>query len=207
MKMLLAAGIGFASLALAAPSQAAIVVFTGSRSNVDAPGTPAARCGGRATANIRNMPPTATSVGTSNLGAFTPTLSHCFTLPLSTLATNIFDLGEFNFDFGGGNVLLGTYSGTLNFIGAGQFAVAQTHIVTGGLGKFLGASGTFDSSGVLTLVGGPPRVTQQFSGQLNLPAVPEPRAWLLLILGFGAVGARLRTRTRASVHARHALIG
>lgn len=207
MKMLTAAGVGLVFLAVATPSEAAVVTFSGSRTNVDAPGPASPRCGSRTTANIRHDPPTATSIGTSNLGAFTPTLSHCIQLPLSASAANPFDLGEFNFDFGMGDVLFGTYSGVVNFVSPGVFAISQTHLVTGGTGRFLSASGSFDSSGLLTFPAGRPSVTQQFSGELSLPAVPEPETWLLLILGFGAVGASLRSRTRHSVAARLALAG
>lgn len=202
MKVLTATGIGLAALAIATPSHAATFAFAGSRTNVDAPGPRSPRCGSRTTANIRHEPPTATSVGTSNLGEFNPTLSHCIQLPLSTAAPNPFDLGEFNFDFGMGDVLFGTYSGVVNFVSPGVFAINQTHLVTGGTGRFLSANGSFESSGLLTFPGGRPTVTQQFSGTLDLSAVPEPETWLLLILGFGAVGAGLRSRTRQAAIAR-----
>lgn len=188
-----------AAVAIAGPTasaaSAATVAFTGSRENIDAPGPAAARCGLRATTNVYHDPPTRTSVGLSNLGSFTPTLSHCIQLPLSAVATNTFDLGEFSFDFGGGHVLLGTYSGVLNFLAPGQYSVSQTHLVSGGLGDFLGASGSFESNGVLSFLSGRPTVTQTFSGALNLPAVPEPEVWLMLVLGFGATGAALRRRS------------
>lgn len=199
MKIVLAAGLSLASLALAAPSHAAIVTFTGSRSNVDAPGPASPRCGSRTTANIRHDPPTATSIGTSNLGGFTPTLSHCIQLPLSNIVATPFDLGEFSFDFGMGDVLLGTYSGAVNFVSPGVYAISQTHLVTGGTGRFLSASGTFDSSGLLTFPNGRPTVNQQFSGTLSLPAVPEPATWAMLIVGFGAIGGALRRRNGAAV--------
>lgn len=189
----------------APPVQAAVVTFTGSRSNVDAPGPQSPRCGARTTTNIRHAPPTATSVGASNLGAFTPTLSHCIQLPLSNTMANTFDLGEFAFDFGMGHVLLGSYSGTVNFLSPGVYTISQTHLVTGGTGRFLSASGAFDSSGLLTFPGGRPTVAQTFSGRLSLPAVPEPATWLMLIVGFGAVGAGLRSRANQAVTARLAL--
>ncbi len=144
-------------------------------------------------------PPTATSSGTSNFGSFTPTLSHCITLPLSTSSPNIFDLGEFIFTFEDGDTLFGTYSGELTFLSAGVFSVFQTHIVTGGTGTFLDASGTFTSSGTLTFPGGRPTVQQSFSGLLNVPAVPEPSTWLMMLTGFMAIGARVRAKRRASV--------
>lgn len=192
--------------ASAAPAGAVTVSFTGSRTNVDAAGPAAARCGTRSTSNIRHNPPTATSVGVSNLGAFTPTLSHCIQLPLSNVAANSFDLGEFSFDFGAGNVLLGTYSGVLNFLAPGTYSVSQTHLVTGGTGDFLGASGSFGSSGTLSFLTGRPTVTQTFSGTLNLPAVPEPATWLMLIAGFGAIGSAMRRRTAIAVSWKAALV-
>ena len=91
-----------AAASFAATAQGATVSFTGTRTNVDAPGPAAARCGSRNTANIRPSA-NSTSVGLSNLGAFTPILSHCIQLPL--VAVTPFDLGEFSFDFGGGDVL------------------------------------------------------------------------------------------------------
>jgi hypothetical protein len=195
--MLLAAGVWGQS------ASAGLINFSGSRSNVDAPGPAAPRCGTRATSNIVNNPPFSTASGISTLGAFTPTLSHCIQLPLSSVVPNVFDLGEFTFDFGGGNILSGTYSGYLTFVSAGVFDVFQTHVVTGGAGFFAGSSGGFESSGQLTFPRGRPTVTQVFAGKLDVPAaVPEPATWLILILGFGMVGTGLRRRTHRAVMGR-----
>jgi len=197
MNQVCAAGLALGLLAMAAPSGAATVVFSGSRTNVDAPGPQAARCGSRATSNIRHQPPTATAVGISNFGAFTPTLSHCLPLPLSATGPTPFDLGEFLFEFASGDSLFGTYSGSLAPLAPGQFSVMQTHIVTGGTGFFLGATGSFDSSGVLSFPAGRPTVTQTFSGVLDVAAaVPEPATWTMLILGFGLVGGAIRRAPR-----------
>lgn len=193
-----------ALLAAGAPitAEAATIAFSGSRQNVDVPGPAAARCGARATTNVVHNPSIgATSAGTSNFGSFTPTLSHCIQLPLSTSEPSPFDLGEFTFDFGGGDTLFGNYSGFLTFVSPGLFAVTQTHVVTGGTGLFLNSSGGFDSSGTLSFAGRP-AVSQTFSGFLNVPAVPEPATWMMLILGFGLVGAGLRRRTPGSFGAR-----
>lgn len=191
MNKMFAALVGLGLANSAVPADAATVVFSGSRTNVDAPGPASARCGSRATANIRHNPPTSTSVGVSNFGAFTPTLSHCVQLPLSTTVPTPFDLGEFLFAFENGDTLTGTYSGTVTFLGPGLFSIVQTHIVTGGTGGLFGATGTFDSSGQVTFPGGRPTVQQSFSGRLNLP-VPEPGTWMMMLLGFAAVGTVLR---------------
>jgi hypothetical protein len=179
----------------ASPSGAATFVFSGSRANVDAAGAAATRCGTRSTTNVRHDPPTATSTGLSNFGAFTPTLSHCIQLPPSTTGPTAFDLGEFSFEFESGDTLFGTYSGNLSPAGPGLFSVAQTHIVGGGTGLFLGATGSFDSSGLLSFLSGRPTVEQTFAGELNLSAVPEPSTWAMMLLGFGAVGWSMRRRS------------
>lgn len=203
MKSYLGAAALLACTATAVPAGAVTIAFSGSRSNVDAPGPQSPRCGARLTTNIVHNPPTSTSVGISNLGAFSPTLSHCFQPPLSTTAPTPFDLGEFSFDFGAGDTLLGTYSGFLTFVSPGVFAVTQTHVVTGGTGFYLGASGGFDSSGTLSFPNGRPTAAQTFSGFLNVPnAVPEPGTWAMLILGFGMIGAALRGRSNAAVKQR-----
>jgi len=178
----------------AAPSYATLTLFTGTRGNVDAPGASAPRCGSMTTGNIRNDPPIATSSGLSNFGAFTPTLSHCIQLPLSSSAPTPFTLGEFLFAFASGDTLIGTYSGSVTAVGPGMFSIFQTHLVTGGTGLFTGATGSFDSSGSLSFLTGRPVVAQNFSGFLNLTAVPEPSTWLTMLLGFAAVGGVTRSR-------------
>ncbi len=198
MKSYLRASALLACAASAIPAGAATVAFSGSRSNVDAAGPAAARCGMRSTNNIRHNPPTSTSVGLSNLGGFTPTLSHCIQLPPSIPGMTPFDLGEFTFDFGAGDTLFGTYSGFISFLSPGLFSVNQTHIVTGGTGLYLGSTGGFGSSGTLSFPGGRPTVNQKFAGTLDVPAVPEPGTWLMLIAGFGLVGAGMRS-ARATV--------
>lgn len=187
-----------AALSLSGPAQAANIVFSGTRNNVDTPGTPSARCGTRFTASIRNDPPNATASGTSNFGSFTPTMSHCITLPLSTTMTNIFDLGAFVFQFGNGTIF-GTYEGTIDFVSPGVFNIAQAHIVTGGTGFFDGTTGNFKSSGLLTFPMGRPTIAQRFEGVLDVPGVPEPATWGMLILGFGVIGSAMRSRRRVAV--------
>jgi hypothetical protein len=177
-------------------ASAGTVLFTGTRFNVDAPGPQAARCGGRTTINIRPGP-NSTSVGMSNFGAFVPVLSHCIQLPLPAP----FDLGEFNFDFGGGHTIFGTYEGAVGPVVQGVANINQTHVITGGTGKFLNASGGFASSGQLVFGKGPPRVEQSFRGFITAAGIPEPASWALMIAGFGMAGAGIRRRAARTVFA------
>lgn len=183
----------------AVPAAAVTIEFNGSRSNIDAAGPASPRCGSRNTANVVHNPPTSTSVGVSNLGAFTPTLSHCIQLPLVNDAPNPFDLGQFTFDFGMGDTVFGTYSGVVNFVAPRVYSITQTHIFTGGTGYYFGATGGIDSSGTLSFLTGRPTVEQTFSGAIILGGVPEPSTWALLILGFGVVGGALRASRRQSM--------
>jgi hypothetical protein len=199
MKAPLVASALLAMVATAVPAGAVTIQFNGSRSNIDAPGTPAARCGSRTTTNVFHDPPTRTSVGLSNLGSFAPTLSHCIQLPLSMAAPSPFDLGQFTFDFGMGDTVFGTYSGFLNYLAPGLYAVTQSHVFTGGTGYYFGATGGIDSSGTLSFRSGRPTVEQTFAGAIELAGVPEPSIWALLVGGFGAIGAAMRRRKPAMV--------
>ncbi len=194
MRILSKACVAITLLAMASPSQAVEILFTGSRGNIDAPGVASARCGSRTTTSVRNDPPTATSFGSSNFGAFNPTLSHCIQLPPSNVAPTPFDLGEFLFEFDSGDTLFGTYSGSLSFLEPGLYSVMQTHLVTGGTGFFDAAAGSFDSMGTLSFRSGRPVVDQTFRGVLNVAAVPEPSTWMTMLLGFAFVGGMMRSR-------------
>lgn len=181
-------------VALCVPSAASAVTvidFSGSRSNVDAPGPAAARCGSQTTLNIRNAPPAATSTGNSNIGAFTATMSHCITLPPSLTGPTPYTLGEFVFDFGGGNTLFGDYNGFLTPVAAGLFDISQTHLINGGTGIYAGASGVLTNLGQLTLGQGQPRAQHTITGRIFAP-VPEPGSWAMMLFGFAAVGSLMR---------------
>ncbi len=107
----------------------------------------------------------------------------------------IFDLGEFEFALLTGDILTGTYSGTLTPVSPGVFSIFQSHLVTGGTGIFAGATGAFDSMGTLSFLTGKPTAFQTFEGTLNL-AVPEPGTWAMMLAGFGLMGAALRSGRR-----------
>jgi hypothetical protein len=170
------------------------VTFTGARQNVN-PLNPlgVGRCGpGRSTVDIQPGP--GVSTGTSNFGAFASTQSHCLTPPLPST----FDAGEFLYAFEAGDTLFGTYSGTVSLTQTpGLFAAIENLVVTGGTGRFLGATGFLTTTGSLHFVNGSGVFSGTLDGTLDAPAIPEPATWALMICGFGLAGAALRRRPKA----------
>lgn len=180
--------------AVASPAFSATVAFSGSFQNTNPPASPTGRCAPAAfTVNINAS--VGTVAGSSNFGSFTPTASHCINPPLPTTYSD----GRFSFDFGSGNILTGTYFGTLsNSATPGVFANLQQFAVTGGTGVFLNATGAFTGTGTVSFVPNqPPFSTETLAGTLELPAVPEPSVWLMMVVGFATIGWGMRHRARS----------
>lgn len=189
-----------AALALAgaaAPAVAATVAFSGSRANLNLlnpPGT--GRCAPLNTVNI--APGALSSTGTSNFGAFASTQSHCIPgAPTPITPVQPVSDGIFQYTFDRGDTLFGTYTGTAT-LANGVITGIENFIVSGGTGRFADATGTFSTTGTLGFIpnpGGPGFVGSYngtIAGILNLPAVPEPATWGLMIGGFALVGATAR---------------
>ena len=178
---------------------AGIISFTGTQMNVDAPTGPSApRCGAEVTVNIGNRP-NASASGTSNFGSFLVSQSHCIAPPPPVS----YDRGLFTYEFASGGTLSGTYFGDLTDSGTpGLFNNTQDFTVTGGTGKFAGATGSFIGTGFVDFRGPTPSANLTVSGTLAAPGVPEPSTWFLLITGFATVGIAARsTRRGRQVHA------
>jgi hypothetical protein len=179
--------------AAAMPASATVVAFTGTRANVN-PLSPlgSGRCGpGRSTVNIQPGP--GTSTGTSNFGNFSSTQSHCITPPLPAS----FDSGIFTYDFESGDTLFGIYDGAVSLTDTpGIFSTVENLLVQGGTGQFLNATGSITTMGTLQFVNGNGVYSGVVNGRLDIPAVPEPATWALMIAGFGLTGASLRARGR-----------
>jgi PEP-CTERM motif len=182
------AAIATSLLVIGQAASAGIVNFTGSFSNDTPP--PGINPGCAVNQVFVDFNPgNSTAAGTSNLGAFGPSQSHCINVPPAPYT------GVFSFDFGARGNLIGTTSGFLTPTGtSGIFNSFVTYVASGGTGAFAGASGTINGIGTLNRNFARPLNTLALSGLLNAPGVPEPSSWALLIIGFGAIGGALRRR-------------
>ena len=189
MAMKVSCAIALLLLSVTAPSQAAVLGFTGHFSNDTPTPLPSPSCAAGQVL-VEFDPGNSTAHGTSNFGDFGPSQTHCITpgTPYS---------GTFNFAFDAGDVLFGTTAGWMTPTATlGVFNSFVTYTATGGTGRFLGVSGIIHGVGLLDRRPARPLNSLDLTGSLNLPAVPEPTSWALTITGFAFVGGALRRRDR-----------
>lgn len=186
------------ALAFAGAANAAVMSFIGTRENVTPlVGAPGGRCGAAAI-TVVIAPGNISSTGTSNFGNFSLDESHC----IPGAPPNPYDRGIFNWAFEDGSTLFGTYSGAVTLPGVpGPLVITSTSVIDGGTGRFLGATGSLSTTGTLRvdMVRRVSIGTGVITGDITVPAIPEPGTWALMIMGFGAAGAALRNRRRAMV--------
>jgi hypothetical protein len=164
-------------IAAAWPAIAATpLAFFGTVMAINALPSPSASCGGAPLVVFNDQP------GLSNLGSFANSLIHCLGQP-----------GTFEFDFGSGNTLFGTYSSVVT-PAVTAFPLEASWVVTGGTGSFAGWGGSFTGNGYAERhpAADLAAMATVFRGQL-VP-VPEPATWGMLLAGLAAVASLARRR-------------
>jgi autotransporter adhesin len=153
-----------AALAQSTPSAPVPFTFSGTRENsnpLTPPGT--GRCAPQFFNTVTIAPGQTSSTGTSNLGPFTSTQSHCIS---SAPPTPISD-GRFTYTFRGGDTITGTYTGNVASSSTpGSFSSVENLVITGGTGRFVAASGTITSQGVLAFANNTGNFTGDVSGSV-----------------------------------------
>lgn len=125
--------------------------FTGTRENVNPLNPPGGRCVPPFFNTVNITPGAVSSTGTSNISTFTSLQSHCIS---SAPPTPLSD-GRFTYTFEGGDTIFGTYTGNVvNSATPGTFTATENLTITGGTGRFVGATGTIDSNGTLVFANG-----------------------------------------------------
>ncbi len=152
MKQLYLAGIALATaICGVSPASSQTLPFEGTRENVTPLSPPGGRCVPPFFQTINIAPGALASTGTSNISNFEPTLSFCLTSPPPT---SIVD-GQFTYTFEAGDTIFGTVTGNVATNETpGTFNTVENLIITGGTGRFVGATGTIDSNGVLRFANG-----------------------------------------------------
>jgi hypothetical protein len=169
------------------PIGAAVRAFTGEFSNDTPTPLPNPSCSvGQVLVNFN--PGNSTAHGTSNFGDFGPSQTHC-------IAPGSPYTGIFSFTFDLGDMLAGTTAGHMTpTLTPGVFNSFVTYTVTSGTGRFLGASGVLSGVGLLDRRPTRPVNHLDISGSLDLPAVPEPASWAMMVGGFALAGCAMRRR-------------
>ncbi|MFC4293660.1 hypothetical protein ACFO0A_01165 [Novosphingobium tardum] len=148
-----------------APAAAQTIDITGTRANVNPlnpPGT--GRCSPPYFNTVDIAPDKLSSTGTSNLGTFTSTQSHCI---VAAPPTDIVD-GIVTYTFRAGDSISGTYTGRVDATATpGSFAASENLVITGGTGRFVGATGTIAELGSLSFASGLATFSGTINGQLT----------------------------------------
>ena len=175
-------------------AQASPIAFSGSRDYTGGlPGMPnPGRCGAFPPNVVLTHPP---GVGTSNLGPFTSSESHC----ANQMTGNLFD-GIFSFDFGDDNRFFGTYVGTVVGLPPPPpppgtvLTVTFNYTLTGGTGLFTDATGSLLGTGTATFT--PSGVNSHIDIAGTVTPVPEPATVVLMVCGLAGVAAAGRARRK-----------
>ena len=140
MKHIFALLLVLASVAVAADQVPFVVTFTSSVPGGALPSCPAA------------APVPIGLIGrgqATHMGTFTETQTHCL-----NLATGEFTSGQYTITGANGDIVFGTYSGHVVPTSATTAAIYGVFVVTGGTGRFVGATGGGAATGTLDFVTG-----------------------------------------------------
>lgn len=154
----------------AAPAAAQTVEIAGQNTIVDQLTPPGGRCVPVYFNTVAYGPGDVRSEGTTNLGPIGETATHCVT---SLPPTDIVD-GRFTITFRAGDTITGTFDGRVDATATpGTFAATKALTITGGTGRFAGASGTIDQAGQLVIAAGLGTYTGTLTGAITTTATTE----------------------------------
>ena len=149
------------------PATAQTIDFNGNGVIVDQLTPPGGRCVPTFFNTISYGPGDVSSTGTSNLGTTTEAATFCVN---SLPPTDIID-GRFTIAFRAGDSITGTFQGRTNASNTpGVFNANRTFVITGGTGRFVGATGTINNMGQTTIAMGQATTTGTSTGQITASA-------------------------------------
>ena len=173
----LIAAAGLAST-LPAGADAVVVPFTGSLTATAAV-APNAACAPQPLQGVISG-----GAGLSSFGSFVYSHTVCLSGGVGPVSGNF--LANFGVDQFQGTLHGAAVAGAI----AGTFDQTFNYVVTGGTGRFLGATGSFLGIGTVDARNPPPKIAFTFDGRID--AVPEPATWAMMLVGFGATGVAIR---------------
>lgn len=155
------------ALSLASPGLAQTIDFDGNNIIVDQLAPPGGRCVPQFASTISFGPGDISSTGSTTLGPISETATFCVN---SLPPTDILD-GRFSIQFRAGDTITGTFDGRAGATATpGTFAATRNFTITGGTGRFVGASGTFNQIGQLVVAMGVATTTGTIDGSITASA-------------------------------------
>lgn len=156
------------ALAAASPALAQTIDFDGNAVVVDQLTPPGGRCVPPFANTVSFGPGDISSTGTTNLGTIAETASFCVN---SAPPTDILD-GQFTIRFRGGDTITGSFNGRAEATATPNvFAATRSLTISGGTGRFVGASGAFTNIGQLVIGAmGVATTTGTIDGQITASA-------------------------------------
>lgn len=167
LRHLTASSLALAAALVGSPASAQTIDFDGTNIVVDQLAPPGGRCVPPFANTISFGPGDIRSEGITTIGPITETSSHCVN---SLPPTDLVD-GRLTIGFRAGDTITATFSGRAAATATpGTFAVVENVIVTGGTGRFVGASGSFTQNGPLAVAGGMATFMGVIDGQISASA-------------------------------------